>query len=70
MHYKELYRQPLSWRCTCSRDRIKNVLMSLRPADKEELLKDPQVEMTCQYCGARYVISHDELAAMFKQKET
>ena len=25
MHYKELYRQPLSWRCTCSRDRIKNV---------------------------------------------
>ena len=70
MHYKELYRQPLSWRCTCSRDRIKNVLMSLRPADKEVLLKDPQVEMTCQYCGARYVISHDELAAMFKQKET
>lgn len=70
MHYKELYRQPLSWRCTCSRGRIKNVLMSLRPADKEELLKDPQVEMTCQYCGARYVISHDELAAMFKQKET
>lgn len=70
MHYKELYRQPLSWRCTCSRDRIKNVLMSLRPADKKELLKDPQVEMTCQYCGARYVISHDELAAMFKQKET
>lgn len=70
MHYKELYRQPLSWRCTCSRDRIKNVLMSLRPDDKEELLKDPQVEMTCQYCGARYVISHDELAAMFKQKET
>ena len=44
--------------------------MSLRPADEEELLKDPQVEMTCQYCGARYVISHDELAAMFKQKET
>ena len=70
MHYKELYRQPLSWRCTCSRDRIKNVLMSLRLADKEELLKDPQVEMTCQYCGARYVISHDELAALFKQKET
>lgn len=70
MHYKELYRQPLSWRCTCSRDRIKNVLMSLRPADKEELLNDPQVEMTCQYCGARYVISHDELVALFEQKET
>ena len=70
MHYKELYRQLLSWRCTCSRDRIKNVLMSLRPADKEELLNDPQVEMTCQYCGATYVISHDELVALFEQKET
>ena len=42
----------------------------MRPADKEELLNDPQVEMTCQYCGARYVISHDELVALFEQKET
>jgi molecular chaperone Hsp33 len=65
MHYKELYRQNLYWQCTCSRKRIENVLLSLRDQDKKELLQDPQVEMTCHYCGAKYVISHDEVAALF-----
>lgn len=69
MHYKELYRQPVYWRCTCSLERIKNVLMTLRPEDKKELLLDPQVEMTCHYCGAKYVISHDELNALFAGKK-
>lgn len=65
MHYKELFRQNAYWQCTCSRQRIENVLLTLRDKDKEELLKDPQVEMTCHYCGAKYVISHDELAALY-----
>ncbi|MGN0948477.1 Hsp33 family molecular chaperone HslO [Megasphaera sp.] len=65
MHFKELYRQELYWRCTCSRQRFENALLSLRPADKESLLQDPQVEMTCQYCGAKYVVTHDELAALY-----
>ena len=67
MHYKELFRKKAWWQCTCSRQRIENVLLSLRDEDKKELLKDPQVEMTCHYCGAKYVISHDELAGLFKQ---
>jgi molecular chaperone Hsp33 len=65
MHYKELYRQNLYWQCTCSRKRIENVLLSLRKEDKESLLQDPQVEMACHYCGAKYTISHDELVALF-----
>lgn len=68
LHYKELFRQPLYWRCTCSLERIENVLLSLRNEDKKELLQDPQVEMTCRYCGAKYVISHDELAALYARK--
>ena len=68
MHFKELYRQELYWRCTCSRQRFENALLSLRPADKESLLQDPQVEMTCQYCGAKYVVTHDELAALYAKQ--
>lgn len=66
MHFKELFRKPAWWQCTCSRQRIENVLMSLRAQDKEELLQDPQVEMTCHYCGEKYVISHDELVTLFE----
>lgn len=69
MHFHELYRMPLSWRCTCSKERIENVLLSLQEADKAELLNDPQVEMTCHYCNSKYVISHDELVELFKKKE-
>ena len=67
LHYKELYRQDLVWQCTCSRQRIENVLLSLRQSDRDTILEDPQVEMTCHYCGSKYVISHDELVELFKQ---
>ena len=66
MHFKELFRKPAWWQCTCSRQRIENVLLSLRAQDKEELLQDPQVEMTCHYCGEKYVISHDEFVTFFE----
>lgn len=66
MHFKELFRKPAWWQCTCSCQRIENVLLSLRAQDKEELLQDPQVEMTCHYCGEKYVINHDELVSLFE----
>ena len=66
MHFKELFRKPAWWQCTCSCQRIENVLLSLRAQDKEELLQDPQVELTCHYCGEKYVISHDELVTLFE----
>lgn len=65
MHYKELYRQPLAWQCTCSLQRFENALISLREEDKKTLLEDPQVEMVCHYCGSKYVLTHDQVAALF-----
>ena len=50
-----------------SRQRFESALLSLRPEDKESLLKDPQVEMTCHYCGAKYTLSRDELAALYEK---
>lgn len=68
MHYKELFQQDLHWQCTCSKERIEQVLLSLTEKDKKDLLTDPQVEMTCHYCGAKYTISHEELVTLFNQK--
>lgn len=65
LHYKELYRQPLRWQCTCSLQRFENALLSLRAEDKQTLLADPQVEMVCHYCGEKYVLTHDQVAALF-----
>ncbi len=69
MHYKELFRKNAYWQCTCSHRRIESILLSLREQDKQELLQDPQVEMTCHYCGEKYVISHDELSVLYAQRK-
>lgn len=67
LHYKELFRQRAYWQCTCSRKRIEGVLLSLQPKDKADLLQDPQVEMTCHYCGHTYIITHEELEALYTE---
>lgn len=69
MHYKELFRQPAYWQCTCSKARTESILLTLRGEDKQALLQDPQVEMTCHYCGAKYVIPHDELVALYENEK-
>ncbi len=68
-HYKELFRQKLYWQCTCSKQRFERILTTLTESDKATLLEDPQVEMTCHYCGNKYVLSHDELVALYNQKK-
>lgn len=67
MHYKEIFRQPVWWQCTCSRTRFENALLSLRQEDKKMLLEDPQVEMVCHYCGKKYVLTHKEVSRLFAE---
>ena len=65
LHFRELFRQEAKWQCTCSLQRMKRALLSLRAQDKELLLQDPQVEMTCRYCGTAYVLTRKELATLY-----
>lgn len=65
--YKELYRYPVYWQCTCSQQRMERALLALRAEDKLLLLQDPQVEMVCHYCGQHYVLQQKELAALYNK---
>lgn len=65
LHFRELFRQEAKWQCTCSLQRMKRALLSLRAQDKELLLQDLQVEMTCRYCGTAYVLTRKELATLY-----
>lgn len=46
--------------CSCSRERIKEVLLSFSAADIEESIEDGKIEVTCEFCGEHYVFSPDE----------
>ena len=50
---------PVSFRCTCSEERIKNSLMSLPEVEKQKLSEDENIEIFCHYCGKSYKIFRD-----------
>lgn len=58
---------PLSFRCTCSEDRIRSSLVSLPEAEKENLLKDESTEVVCHYCGKTYHVSRSVLKKWFEE---
>ena len=64
----EVYNEPVSFKCRCSRDRFAGVLMTLREDDKKSLLEDETTELVCHYCNEKYHFSKKELEDMFTPK--
>lgn len=57
-------REPVHWRCQCSRARSHAILKSLPRADLALLWEDQGAEVTCHFCRAAYRFSADEIRAM------
>lgn len=55
-----LGRQELRFRCTCSRRRVKRLLLSLGPEEVRSWVKG--TEVICHFCGRRYLLDPKELA--------
>lgn len=52
---------PVKFECTCSRDKILNMLATLNQSDIDYLTEQPDTEVHCQYCNKVYHISSEEL---------
>lgn len=58
-------RTPLVFRCRCSRERVKGVLCMLGVDELETLLaQEGRAEVTCRFCGDRYVLTEVEVRAL------
>ncbi len=59
--------QALKFRCSCSRDRSANALVSLGQQDAEQLLRehDGTVVIDCQFCNQRYSFDAADVAQLF-----
>ncbi|GLU36767.1 Hsp33 family molecular chaperone HslO [Pseudomonas sp. NBRC 100443] len=59
--------QPLVFRCSCSRERSANALVSLGKEDAERLLGELGGEITvdCQFCNQRYAFDGSDIAQLF-----
>ncbi len=57
----------LAFRCTCSKQRISEVLLSLGLNDLKSLVEDGKAEVVCHFCGERYAFTGEELQVLYEK---
>lgn len=61
-------RYPVSFTCSCSKDRVKRALVSLGREELEDILaKEGKAEADCHFCTTHYVVSADEIRALLAE---
>lgn len=57
--------QPVTFKCTCSRERCGEVLKTLPQEEVDEIIaEDGEIDMHCDYCGTHYVYDAVDIAAI------
>lgn len=59
---------PLRFACSCSRERVSDMLRSLGPEEAHGALSEGQAEVRCEFCGQSYLFSPLEIAELFNDK--
>lgn len=63
-----LERTPLSYRCSCSRERMEKALISLGRKELQTLIdEDKGAELGCHFCHSRYAFTTDELKDLLQR---
>lgn len=56
-------KRPCGYRCTCSRERLEKVMISLGRKELGEMIEDGKtIEVGCQFCNSKYSFTVDELS--------
>lgn len=61
-------RQPISFHCGCSKDRLAEILISLGPDELQAMVEEEQkATIRCHFCNTEYRFSKEELVMLLKQ---
>lgn len=67
---KVLEKTPISYTCTCSRERMERALISLGDHELRQMIDDGNgAEMVCRFCHARHRFTTEQLKKMLKEAE-
>ncbi|MDX8363155.1 Hsp33 family molecular chaperone HslO [Cytobacillus sp. IB215316] len=67
-HVKILDKQPVTFKCNCTKERFANAIISLGPNEIEEIIvEEGQAEAQCHFCNQKYLFSKEELEALKKE---
>lgn len=53
---------PVEDKCSCSRDKIVEIVRSFTPDEQAESMEDGQIVTTCEFCSTVYTLTSDDLA--------
>ncbi|PRH83383.1 Hsp33 family molecular chaperone HslO [Arenimonas caeni] len=67
---KVLGRKPLSFACSCSRERVADMLRSLGPDEARASLQDGVAEIHCDFCGEGYRFEAEQIEDLFSKAPT
>ena len=63
--------QPVEFRCTCSRERCEDTLVTLSEEDVNHLLQEQgNIDMECEYCGTHYIFNESDIKNINKLDES
>lgn len=57
--------KPLSFACSCSRERVEGMLTSLGEEEATAALADGEAVVRCEFCGQSYRFSQEQIAGLF-----
>ncbi len=58
--------KPLAFGCSCSRDRVEAMLVSLGPDEARASVIDGEVNVICEFCGSAYAFSAAEVESALR----
>ena len=68
MEPRILERTPISYTCTCSRERMERALISLGRGELQQMIDDGQgAEMVCHFCHAKHHFTTEQLQQLLKE---
>jgi len=57
--------QPVTFKCTCSRERCEETIISLGSREIDDMIRDPgHAAITCEFCATSYFFEADQLRQM------
>ncbi len=60
-----LAERPLRFACSCSRERVADMLHSLGPEEATAAVQGEAAEVRCEFCGQNYLFTPDQIGELF-----
>ncbi len=54
---------PVEAHCSCSRDSVEAMLRSFPQTDRDDMVEDGKITVTCEFCSSTYVFQPDEIVS-------